>query len=79
MLRNLPLIFDCMYCSQKGKILQNVVAFSEYMNFTESPEEESTSHRPKILRAMVRLSNHHPKIPQKARNQNVIGTFGDYI
>ena len=30
-LRNLPLTFDRMYCSQK--ISQNFVAFSEYMNF----------------------------------------------
>ena len=31
-LRNLPLTFDCMYCS-KGKISQSFVAFSENMNF----------------------------------------------
>ena len=30
-MKNLPLTFDCMYC--KGKISQNFVAFSEYMNF----------------------------------------------
>ena len=33
-LRNLPLTFDFMYSSKsKGKISQNFVAFSEYMNF----------------------------------------------
>ena len=33
-LRNLLLTFDCVYCSKsKGKISQNFVVFSEYMNF----------------------------------------------
>ena len=35
-MRNLPLTFDCMYCTvkSKGKISKNFVAFSEYMNFS---------------------------------------------
>ena len=32
-LRNFPLIFDYSTHRSKGKILQNFVAFSEYMNF----------------------------------------------
>ena len=32
-LRNLPLTFDCSTVKSKGKISQNFVAFSEYMNF----------------------------------------------
>ena len=37
LLRNLHLTFDCMYCTckSKGKISQNFVAFSEYMNFMD--------------------------------------------
>ena len=35
-LRNLPLTFDhSTYSQKKWKILQNFVAFSEYMNFNE--------------------------------------------
>ena len=40
-LRNLPLTFDCSTYSQKlGKISQNFVAFSEYMNFTKKFNSE---------------------------------------
>ena len=44
-MRNLHLTFDCMYSTvvkSKVKILQNFVAFSEYMNFNKF---EETFHR----------------------------------
>ena len=39
-MRSLLLTFDCMYCNQKGKISQNFVAFSEYMNFKSQKNEK---------------------------------------
>ena len=36
-LRNFPLDFDRHYIGQKGKISQNFVASSEYMNFNNTP------------------------------------------
>ena len=42
-LQNLPLTFDCMYCSKRN-ILKNFVVFSEYMNFTVRPQKRIVSN-----------------------------------
>ena len=71
----------------KGKILQNFVAFSEYMNFIGTAAEDLTANSEWLLKRLPRLpcfAGYYPQISNALRfacqyENDPLGMFGYFI
>ena len=69
-MRNLPLLTTVHTVKSKGKILQNFVAFSEYMNFIGTAAEDLTANSEWLLKRLPRLpcfAGYYPQISNALR------------